>query len=104
MAKGTRLKLDRSQKNIKNKDSEEKPMGIMEIIPESILMEILSRLSAKEICIIRIVSKGINKITRKPEFAAKHAANGNLAGFFYQWREPFSPDDRYYINHKYKNY
>lgn len=79
-------------------------MGIMEIIPESILMEILSRLSAKEICNIRIVSKGINKITRKPEFAAKHAANGNLAGFFYQWREPLSPDGLYYINHKYKDY
>uniref|UniRef100_A0A7N2M7U6 F-box domain-containing protein n=1 Tax=Quercus lobata TaxID=97700 RepID=A0A7N2M7U6_QUELO len=79
-------------------------MGIMEIIPKSILMEILSRLTAKEIGNIRIVSKGIKKITRKPEFAAKHAVNGNLAGFFYQWQELLSPDGRYYINHKYKDY
>ena len=57
MAKVSELKLDRSLKNIKNKDSEEKTMGIMEIIPESILMEILSRLSVREIGNIRIVLK-----------------------------------------------
>uniref|UniRef100_A0A7N2R9S7 F-box domain-containing protein n=1 Tax=Quercus lobata TaxID=97700 RepID=A0A7N2R9S7_QUELO len=53
---------------------------------EEILLEVLSRLPAKDVCNIRSVSKGINNLTRRPDFAAKHFRNckTNFAGFFHQ--------------------
>ena len=57
--------------------------------PAEILLEVVSRLPPKDICNIRSVSKGINNLTRRPDFAAKHFRNcktlsGNLTGFFCQ--------------------
>ena len=95
MGKG-KLKPGRKQPS-KDINIEENSIEIMyssffSRIPEEILLEILSwllsSLPIKEIFNIRRVSKGINKLTRTPAFAAKHSRNCKpLTGFFYQCRE-----------------
>ena len=53
---------------------------------EEILLEVPSRLPTKDVCNIRSLSKGINNLTRRPDFAAKHFRNckTDFAGFYHQ--------------------